>query len=87
MIWGDGKMGGGGGRWESEGSLGRQVSAEKGHLGTTARFQIGRRKKSRALLMWSKCLVLAAHAEYTACHPEKLIGKYYSAYSFRLVCF
>ena len=54
MIWGDGnweegkgdgKLGGGGGGWESERRRGkRQVSAEKGHLCTTARFHNGRRK-------------------------------------------
>ena len=85
-------MGGGGaGRWQPgwklRGVWERQVSAENGCLGTAARFFFRRRKKLRASLMWSKCLVLAAYAEYTHCQPQKLIGKYYSAYNFRLVCF
>ena len=85
IIWWDGKMGGGGARVESEGSPGK--ASERWEWAVEHHSQI-------LLWAWEKSgagqldavKVLAAYTEYTGCQSQKLIGKYYSAHSFRLVC-
>ena len=72
MIWGDGKMGGGGGRGEggceSERSLGEASERWDWTLGHNSQTSLWPKKKVEGQLNLVK--VLVAYAEYTPCHPK-----------------
>ena len=81
VRWENGRRG----SWEveSEGSPGK--ASERREWAVEPYSQILLWEKSGAGQL-NAVKVLAAYTEYTGCQSQKLIGKYYSPYSFRLVC-
>ena len=82
VRWENGRRGSPGGIWGESGK--GKWALRMGSWASQPDFALGGEKSGAGQLNAVK--VLAAYTEYTGCQSQKLIGKYYSAHSFRLVC-